>query len=63
MLGGNLLASAIPPGKEKLQGYHRFLLQRLERSPVRVRLNTTADVPAILHARPGVVVVASGAQS
>lgn len=39
-LGGNLIASATPPGKEKLFWYHKFLLRRFALSRVRVWLNT-----------------------
>ena len=59
-LGGGLIASGAPPGKEKFAWYRDFLLRRLERSGVSVRLGRAATAAEIVEARPDVVVVAAG---
>ena len=61
-LGGNLITSATPPGKEKLFWYHEFLLRRMERSGVDVRCGAAADADAVLATDPDAVVLASGAR-
>ncbi|VTU41549.1 NADH oxidase (plasmid) [Variovorax sp. RA8] len=61
-LGGNLIASATPPGKEKLFWYHKFLLRRFALSRVRVWLNTRADAEIIMQRQPHVVILATGAR-
>lgn len=61
-LGGNLIASATPPGKEKLFWYRDFLLRRLEKTQITVRLNTKADAAMVMARQPDVVIVACGAR-
>lgn len=61
-LGGNLITSATPPGKEKLFWYHRFLLRRMAASGVDVRCGTTADAATILAIDPDAIVLASGSR-
>lgn len=60
-LGGHLVASAMPPGKEKLFWYHRFLVNRLMKSQVKVSLGTTVTREHIATANPDVVILAGGA--
>lgn len=59
-LGGNLITSAIPPGKDKLFWYHEFLVRRIEKSNVRVKTDTCADADMLRAARPDAVIVATG---
>lgn len=61
-LGGNLVTSATPPGKEKLFWYHEFLLRRMARSRIAVRSGVTADASAVLATDPDAVVLASGSR-
>lgn len=61
-LGGNLITSATPPGKDKLFWYHRFLERRIAASGVQVRLNAEADAEMLAAQRPDVVIVAAGAR-
>jgi len=61
-LGGNLIASATPPGKEKLFWYRDFLVRRLEKTRITVRLNTKADAAMVVARRPDAVIIACGAQ-
>lgn len=61
-LGGHLITSAMPPGKEKLFWYHRFLVNRLAKSRVKVCLGTTVAKEDIASAEPDVVVLAGGAR-
>lgn len=61
-LGGNLVTSATPPGKEKLFWYRDFLLRRLAASGVDVRPGTVADAAGILGEGPDVIVLANGSR-
>lgn len=61
-LGGNLITSATPPGKEKLFWYHTFLLRRMERSGIELRLGASADADAILETQPDAIILASGSR-
>ena len=61
-LGGNLITSAVPPGKEKLFWYHDFLLRRVERSGIAVRLNEKVDRTLIEAELPDVVIMAGGSR-
>jgi len=61
-IGGNLITSATPPGKDKLFWYHGFLERRLAASGVRVRLNTVADPATVMARDPAAIVIAAGAR-
>jgi len=59
-LGGGLLASAAPPGKDKFYWYRDYLVRRLERSAVQVHLNAPLDATALAAIQPDLVFVAAG---
>jgi 2,4-dienoyl-CoA reductase-like NADH-dependent reductase (Old Yellow Enzyme family)/thioredoxin reductase len=61
-LGGGLITSATPPGKEKLFWYHEFLLRRVAASRIDLRTGSLVDVETIRSAAPDVVVLATGAR-
>lgn len=61
-LGGNLITSAVPPGKDKLFWYHKFLVNRVERSNVTVRTSTLATRESIEADLPDVVILAGGSR-
>jgi len=61
-LGGNLVTSATPPGKEKLFWYRDFLLRRIALSRVDVRCGVVADVAAIAANTPDFTVLACGSR-
>ena len=61
-LGGNLITSATPPGKDKLFWYHGYLQRRLAASGVRAHLNAEVDAEAVLAGEPDAVIVAAGAR-
>jgi 2,4-dienoyl-CoA reductase (NADPH2) len=61
-LGGNLITSAVPPGKDKLFWYHKFLLGRIERSNVTVKTGTMATREMIEAELPDVVILAGGSR-
>jgi len=61
-LGGNLITSAVPPGKEKLFWYHEFLLRRMARSKVTVRTGTMVDAGLLAADRPDALILAGGAR-
>lgn len=62
-LGGQLLISAVPPGKDeflRLLDYYQAALAQL--SNVEVRLNTKATVADVCTLKPNAVVVATGSE-
>jgi len=59
-LGGGLIASAAPPGKDKFYWYRDYLLRRLEQSGVQVHLGTPLDAAGIVAMKPDLVFVAAG---
>ncbi|ATI80746.1 NADH:flavin oxidoreductase [Sphingobium yanoikuyae] len=61
-LGGNLITSAVPPGKDKLFWYHEFLLRRIEKGGVRVLTDTSADAATLRAAPPDAIIIAAGSR-
>ena len=61
-LGGNLITSAVPPGKDKLFWYHKFLLNRVERSTIDVRTGTQVTRDVIEKDQPDVLILANGSR-
>ncbi|WP_044560203.1 FAD-dependent oxidoreductase [Azospirillum sp. B4] len=61
-LGGNLVSSATPPGKEKLFWYRDFLLRRLAASGVTVRTGTAVTADQLRNDQPAVIVLANGSR-
>jgi 2,4-dienoyl-CoA reductase-like NADH-dependent reductase (Old Yellow Enzyme family)/thioredoxin reductase len=59
-LGGGLVASAAPPGKDKLSWYETYLLEQVAASGVRVHLNQTVDAGTIVAMKPHITIVAAG---
>src|SRR5690606_35968415 len=60
--GGNLITSATPPNKEKLFWYYEFLLRRLERSTVTLKLGVEANREVVLAEQPDLVILANGSR-
>lgn len=58
--GGGIIASATPPGKEKLFWYSNYLGNRLEESNVIRHFGRKAALDDILPLKPDVVIVATG---
>lgn len=58
--GGGIIASATPPGKEKLFWYSDYLRERLKESRVVLHFGTKADVADVLALDPAAVIVAAG---
>lgn len=61
-LGGNLITSAVPPGKDKLFWYHEFLLRRIEKSKIKVRTNIRVDGDMLRVEQPDAVILAAGSR-
>ena len=61
-LGGGIIASGAPPGKDLLLRYRDYLVNRIADSPVIVHRNQRAEAATLLADRPDVtvVVVATG---
>ncbi len=62
-LGGGLVASANPPGKDKLFWYRDYLVARLADSAVTVLAGTRVDAAFLATFAPAVLVVATGART
>ena len=61
-LGGNLITSAVPPGKDKLFWYHDFLLRRISRSKIRTVSGVKVDADMLRRERPDAILVATGSR-
>ena len=59
-LGGKLLVASLPPHKDEIPYYTRYLVRQLEKSGAEVRFNTEATAQSIVDAKPDAVVVATG---
>lgn len=59
-LGGGLVVSATPPGKDKLFWYRDYLERQVDRSGIVQHLGTQADVGTIRALGPAVTMVAAG---
>ena len=60
-VGGGLIASASPPGKDKLFWYRDYLKRRLDESGVTLHLGERLTAETLLAAKPDVTLVAAGA--
>lgn len=60
-LGGGLIASATPPGKDKIFRYRDYLVKQIGNSRVVVRLDHTPDASELIARNPHLVVIATGA--
>ena len=61
-LGGALLTAALPPRKQSIGDFTRYLAHQMERLRVEVRLHHTATTERVLEEKADVVVVATGAE-
>ena len=59
-LGGKLLVASLPPHKEELPRYVRYLVGQVKKSGVDVRLNTTVSAQDVVDAAADAVIVATG---
>src|SRR5690606_585340 len=59
-IGGGIIVSATPPGKDKLFWYNQYLEKRLENSQVNVHLNHDVCAQDITAQNPDLVIVAAG---
>ncbi|NYT62773.1 FAD-dependent oxidoreductase [Alcaligenaceae bacterium] len=60
-LGGGLIASAVPPGKDKIFRYRDYLLRQISSSAVTVRLGCSPTALDIAAHAPDIVILATGA--
>lgn len=58
--GGGIIASATPPGKDKLFWYNDYLSDRLKESTVSIHMGKRAELADILALSPDVTIVAAG---
>ncbi len=59
-LGGQLLAAAVPPHKDRIAAFTRYLVHRLEEAHVTVETGREATVDSVRAENPDVVIVATG---
>jgi 2,4-dienoyl-CoA reductase (NADPH2) len=59
-LGGGLVVSATPPGKDKLFWYRDYLERQVDQSGIVQHLGTQAEVGAVKALEPAVTMVAAG---
>lgn len=62
-LGGGLIASGTPPGKELLLRYRDYLERRLDASPVRQHRGEAMTAEPVANLRPDVTIVATGTRN
>ncbi len=59
-LGGRFLLAAIPPRKQVLEEFIRYLTKRLEKLPVKIVLGKSFDPDLLMNHRPNAIIVATG---
>jgi 2,4-dienoyl-CoA reductase (NADPH2) len=59
-IGGGLVASATPPGKDKIFWYRDYLRRRLSESRVKLKVGQRVEADALIAARPDVTILAAG---
>ena len=59
-IGGGIVASATPPGKDKLFWYSKYLTNRLKDSEVKLHLGQRAELSDILALSPDIAILAAG---
>lgn len=63
-LGGGLIASAAPPFKDKLNWYLSYLIRQLDKSAVKVYLNSPIDLAALAGPeQPAIILLAIGGRA
>lgn len=60
-MGGGLIASAAPPNKGFIDRFRHYLERQVISRPINLVMGQRADVAAIIHAKPDVVFIATGA--
>ncbi len=59
-LGGQLLQAAVPPHKDRIRSYARYLESEVVRTGIQVQLEREATAESVLEEQPEVVVLATG---
>lgn len=59
-IGGGIVASATPPGKDKLFWYSEYLRRRLDASQVRLHMGHAASRDEIVAMQPAICIIATG---
>ena len=59
-IGGGIIPSATPPGKDKLFWYNEYLDARIKHSKIQVHLGSKASAESLIAAKPDLVIVAAG---
>ena len=60
-LGGQFLFAAIPPCKQVLNDFSRYLIGEIKKLPVRIHLGKTFQETDLVNDKPDVLIVATGA--
>ncbi len=62
VLGGQLLAAAVPPGKEKMLWLRDYLETQLTKQGVKIEINREVTPETVINSKPDVVIVSTGAK-
>jgi len=61
-LGGQLNLSIVPPHKEEVRNFMKYLVNQLEKLEIEIRLNEEATKETVVQIKPDVVIAATGAE-
>ena len=61
-LGGQMLLSAVAPGKEKVLWFRDYLATQIKKQGVRIKLGSEVDFEKVDKAKPDAIIVATGAR-
>ena len=59
-LGGQLNVASVPPYKEDIAAFINYMIRRVEKAGVNIRLNTEGTAELIMAEKPDAVVIAAG---
>ncbi|MFC2060629.1 FAD-dependent oxidoreductase, partial [Chloroflexota bacterium] len=62
-LGGQMLVASVPPHKEDISRFNKYLARQVEKVGVKVKLNHKVSAETVEEEKPDVVVIATGARS
>ncbi|HEY8400424.1 MAG TPA: FAD-dependent oxidoreductase, partial [Cytophagaceae bacterium] len=61
-LGGQLKLAKVPPGKQKIGWFMEYLIREIERSNIKLLLNTKASMEIVDQIAPDAVIIATGSK-
>ena len=61
-LGGNILLASIPPFKEDMARFLNYLLRKIAKLPVDIKMETEATIDTVKSLDPEIIIVATGSE-